>query len=155
MILTSPNYCLAPSAAMKSFLDLTFDCWMVHKPKEWMFRKRAVIISTSAGASNGSAIKVVKDSLFGWGVPSIHTYGLAVQAMNWAMIKEAKKAQIERDMTRLARRLDCDRPPRVGLPTRFVFAMMGRMHAAGWDSSPTEKEYWQARGWLKKARPWR
>ena len=49
-ILTSPNYCLAPSGAMKSFLDLMFDNWMVHRPKEWMFRKRAAILSASAGA---------------------------------------------------------------------------------------------------------
>lgn len=50
-IFTTPNYCLAPSGAMKSFLDLMFDCWMVHRPKEWMFKKRAVVISASAGAS--------------------------------------------------------------------------------------------------------
>ena len=50
-VFTSPNYCMAPSAAMKSLLDLLFDCWMVHRPKEWMFSKRAAIFSASAGAS--------------------------------------------------------------------------------------------------------
>lgn len=68
-IFTYPNYCLAPSAAMKSFLDLMFDFLMVHRPKECMFTKRAVVLSTSAGASCKKAIQPIKDSLFYWGVP--------------------------------------------------------------------------------------
>ncbi len=153
-IFTSPNYCLAPSGAMKSFLDLMFDYWMVHRPKEWMFSKRAVVISTSAGASNNSAIKVVKNSLFGWGVPFVKSYGIAVQAMNWGMVKDEKKIKIEKDMTKLAKKLSCDKKPRVGIKTRFMFRMMGMMHSAGWDSSPVEKQYWEEKGWISGKRPW-
>jgi multimeric flavodoxin WrbA len=155
LIFTSPNYCLAPSGAMKSFLDLMFDCWMVHRPREWMFQKRAVILFTSAGASNGGAMKIVKNSLFGWGVPYIKTYGIAVQAMNWDMVKNKKKAKIEKDMTGIAKKLRCEKAPRVGVKTRLMFRMMGMMHAAGWDSSPAEKQYWAERGWLGKGRPWK
>ena len=153
-IFTSPNYCLAPSGAMKSFLDLMFDYWMVHRPKEWMFSKRAVVISTSAGASNNSAIKVVKNSLFGWGVPFVKSYGIAVQAMNWGMVKDEKKIKIEKDMTKLAKKLSCDKKPRVGIKTRFMFRMMGMMHSAGWDSSPVEKQYREEKGWISGKRPW-
>lgn len=153
-IFTSPNYCLAPSGAMKSFLDLMFDYWMVHRPKEWMFSKRAVVISTSAGASNNSAIKVVKNSLFGWGVPFVKSYGIAVQAMNWGMVKDEKKIKIEKDMTKLAKKLSCDKKPRVGIKTRFMFRMMGMMHSAAWDSSPVEKQYWEEKGWISGKRPW-
>ena len=153
-IFTSPNYCLAPSGAMKSFLDLMFDYWMVHRPKEWMFSKRAVVISTSAGASNNSAIKVVKNSLFGWGVPFVKSSGIAVQAMNWGMVKDEKKIKIEKDMTKLAKKLSCDKKPRVGIKTRFMFRMMGMMHSAGWDSSPVEKQYWEEKGWISGKRPW-
>ena len=154
-IFTSPNYCLAPSAPMKAFLDLMFDCWMVHRPKEWMFTKRAVIISASAGAANGGVIKTIRNSLFGWGVPCIKSYGIAVQAMNWEMVKDKKKAKIHKDMTRLAKRLGRNTTPRVGLKTKIMFHIMGRMHSAGWDSSPVERQYWDERGWLKKERPWK
>lgn len=154
-IITSPNYCLAPSGAMKSFLDLMFNCWMVHRPKEWMFSKRAVIISTSAGATNGGVIKIIKNSLFGWGIPCIKTYGIALQAMNWGMVKDKKKAKIEKDMTKLAKKLRCGTKPFVGIKTRFMFRMMGLMHSAGWDSSPVEKQYWDEKGWLSDKRPWK
>jgi multimeric flavodoxin WrbA len=154
-IFTTPNYCLAPSASMVAFLDLMFDCWMVHRPKEWMFEKRAVIFSTSAGAPNNSVIKTVKNSLSGWGIPFIKSYGIAVQAENWGMVKDEKKAKIEKNISKLAMKLLYDKKPYVGLKTRFMFSMMGKMHKAGWDASPVEKQYWEERGWLNNERPWK
>jgi len=153
-IFTTPNYCLAPSASMVAFLDMMFDCWMVHRPKEWMFEKRAVILSASAGASNGSVIKTIRNSLSGWGIPYIKTYGIAVQAANWGTVKDEKKAKIEKEMEKLAGKLRCNKKPQVGFKIRFMFNMMSKIHKAGWDSSPVEKQYWDERGWLKKERPW-
>jgi multimeric flavodoxin WrbA len=155
LILTSPNYCLAPSGAMKSFLDMMFDYWMVHRPKGWMFQKRAVVLCASAGASCRKAMGPIKDSLFFWGVPYIRTYGLAVQAAGWNNVSPEKKEKIERTLTRLASGLSCDRPPRVGIKTRLIFFVMRSMHSAGKDSSPAERRYWEAHGWLGKDRPWR
>ena len=154
-IFTSPNYCLSPSGAMKSFLDLMFDCWMVHRPKEWMFAKRAVVLSASAGASCKKAIQPIKDSLFYWGVPYIKTYGLAVQAMNWEMVKSQRKAKIEKDINRISAKINRSDSPRVGIKTKVIFNIMKMTHVKGWDSSPVEQEYWRARGWLDKARPWK
>lgn len=155
LIFTTPNYCLAPSGAMKSFLDLFFDIWMVHRPKKWMFKKCAVILSASAGASCKKAIQPIKDSLFYWGVPYIKSYGIAVQAANWGMVNENKKTKIDNDLTRIAKNLNCDKPPRVGINTKFMFRIMRMMHLKGWDSSPVEKEYWEYNGWLGKNRPWK
>jgi len=155
MIFTTPNYCFAPSAPMKSFLDLTFTRWMSHRPRATMFQKRAVVISTAAGMGTGSAIKPVAQSLFFWGVSSINRYGIGVQAMNWEGVKPEKKAKIERDMTKLARKLSVAKKPIVGLKTRFVFGMMANMQKSGWGSSPTERQYWKELGWLDGKRPWR
>lgn len=55
LIFTTPNYCMAPSAAMKTFIDLFFDIWMSHRPKAWMFKKKAVVISTAAGMGANKA----------------------------------------------------------------------------------------------------
>ena len=120
-----------------------------------MFQKRAVVISTAAGAGTDNAIKPVTRTLFFWGVPSIRRYGIGVQAMNWAGVKPEKKAKIERDMTKLARKLSRTKPPMVGLKTRFVFQMMANMQKSGWGSSPTERQYWKELGWLDGKRPWR
>lgn len=140
---------------LKSFFDMTFDIWMAHRPRKSMFSKRAVIVSTSAGSSQKAAMKDVEDALFYMGVPSITKYGIAVQAMNWNGIKASKKEKIDKDTTRLARKLSVIKKPHVGIKSRFIFNMMGMMQKNGWGSSPVEKEYWENNGWLGKERPWK
>ncbi len=155
LVVTTPTYCLHMSAPLKSFFDLTFDLWMAHRPMASMFRKRAVIVSTSAGASTKSALKDVEDALVYMGVPRIMKYGLAVQAMNWEQVSPKKRARIEKDAAALARKLSTPQLPTVGLRTRFLFAMMAMLQRKGWNSSPVETAYWKERGWLDGKKPWK
>ncbi len=155
LIFTSPTYCLRSSAPMKSFIDLTFTYWMVHRPRKSMFTKKALVVSTAAGQGMKSAIKDVKTALFYWGVPSIKSYGVALQAMNWDMVSAKKKGKIQKDTTRIAKRVSKGKKPFVGIKTRFIFKMMAVMQSAGMGSSPVEKEYWEKNGWLGRKRPWR
>lgn len=155
LIVTTPTYCMHVSAPLKSFIDLSFDYWMSHRPRKCMFMKRAVIVSTSAGSSPKSAMKDVEDALFYMGVPSITKYGIAVQAMNWDGIKASKKEKIDKDTTRIAQKMNNVEKPHVGIKTRFVFYMMRMMQKNGWGSSPVEKAYWEQNGWLGSKRPWK
>ena len=88
LILTTPNYCMMPSAPMKAFLDLFFTNWLAHKPYEEMFKKRAVVISTASGAGAGKASKLVASNLLNWGIPEVITYGISVNAINWKMLPD-------------------------------------------------------------------
>ena len=155
LIATTPTYCMHVSAPLKSLIDMMFDDWMVHRPKKYMFSKRAVIVSTSAGASPKSAMKDVEDAFFYMGVPSITKYGIAVQAMNWDGVKESKKNKIDKDTTGIARKLSKNKKLHVGIKTRFVFNMMRMMQKNGWGASPVEKAYWKQNGWLERERPWK
>ncbi len=154
LVVTTPTYCLHMSAPLKSFFDLTFDLWMAHRPMASMFRKKAVIVSTSAGASTKSAMKDVEDALFYMGVPEIMKYGLAVQAMNWQGVSAEKKAKIEKDTAAIARKLSSGKAASVGIKTRFMFMIMGMLQKKGWNSSPVETAYWKERGWLDGQKPW-
>ena len=97
LIFTTPTYCLRASAPMKSFIDLTFNYWMSHRPRKCMFNKKAVVISTAAGSGAKKAVKDVSDALFYWGIPCIVEYGICIQAMNWDGVSEKKKQKIEKD----------------------------------------------------------
>lgn len=154
LVVATPTYCLHMSAPLKAFFDLTFDYWMAHRPMASMFRKRALIVSTSAGASTRSAMKDVEDALFYMGVPKILKYGLAVQAMNWQGVSEQKKAKIEQDARIIARKLSVKKAPAVGIKTRAMFNIMGMLQRKGWNSSPVETEYWKQNGWLDGKKPW-
>lgn len=155
LIFTTPTYCMHASAPMKSFIDLTFTYWMVHRPRKCMFSKRAVVVSTAAGTGMKSAIKDITNTFFYWGVPYIKSYSVAVQAMSWDGVSDKKKAKIEKDTAKLAKKLSSGKKPSVGIKTRFMFKVMGTMQSAGWGSSPVEKEYWEQNGWLGKKRPWK
>lgn len=154
LVVTTPTYCMHMSAPLKAFIDLTFDLWMSHRPMASMFTKRAIIVSTAAGAGTGSAMKDVQDALFYMGVPKIVKYGLAVQAMNWEGVSDKKKAKIDRDVGRIAKRLSATEAPTVGIRTRFMFRMMGMLQKKGWNSSPVETAYWKEKGWLDGKKPW-
>ena len=155
LILTTPNYCMMPSAPMKAFLDLFFTNWLSHKPQESMFRKRAVVISTAAGAGANKAGRLVANNLVNWGIPEVIRYGISVNAMNWNMVPDKKKDKIEKDMKRLADKLSGKTTVKVGIKTRILFWFYGGMQKANWGASPTEKEYWESHGWLNGVKPWR
>lgn len=155
LIFTTPTYCMRASAPMKAFIDLTFTYWMPHRPRACMFTKKAVVISTAAGAGAGSAVKDIATALFYWGVPWVKRYGTAVQAMNWETVAAAKKEKIQKDMAKLAKRIAAKPQARAGIKTKFIFSMMRMMQKSGHGSGAAEREYWQANGWLDKARPWR
>ena len=154
LIFTTPTYCMRASAPMKSFIDLTFTYLMVHKPRKCMFNKKAIVVSTAAGMGTKSAIKDITNTLLYWGVPYIKTYGISIQAMNWAQVPEKRKIQIQSDIYRIARIFSKEQKTRVGIKTKLLFNMMRIMQKAGWGSSPVEKEYWENNGWLAKERPW-
>lgn len=155
LIFTTPTYCMHVSAPMKSFIDLTFTYWMSHRPRKCMFSKKSIVVSTAAGTGMNSAIQDIKTALFYWGIPYVKTYGAAVQAMNWDMVNGKKKDKIQKDAENLAQKISNGKRPSIGIKTRFIFAIMAAMQAAGWGSSQIEKEYWENNGWLGKKRPWK
>jgi len=155
LIFTTPTYCMRASAPMKSFIDLTFTYWMSHRPRECMFSKKAVVISTAAGIGTGSAIKDVTTALSYWGISDIIKYGTSVQAMNWDMISPKKKSAIEKAADKIAKKISKNKKPNVSVKTKFMFGMMRMMQNCGMGSGEKEKEYWQKKGWLSKNRPWK
>ena len=106
LVLTTPNYCMAPSAPMKAFLDLFFQYWISHRPRKSMFSKKAVVISTTAGMGARQAIRPVKRAMAYWGIPCIKTYGLAVQASCWAEVAEEKKEKSGEGYDRSCREIE-------------------------------------------------
>ena len=138
LILATPNYCMMPSAPMKAFLDLFFTNWLSHKPRETMFKKRAVVISTAAGAGADKANKLVANNLFNWGIPEVIRYGISVNAMNWNMVPDKKKDKIEKDMKKLASKLSKKTTVKIGINTRFLVWFYGGMHKGSGGASQSD-----------------
>lgn len=154
LIFTTPTYCMSASSQMKAFIDLTFTYWMSHRPRRSMFSKKAVVISTAAGAGAKKATKLISDTLFYWGVPYVKCYGKAIQAANWDQVKPELKTKIESDMKSLSKKIMTSKV-RVGIKTRFMFSMMRMLQVKNMGSGEEERNYWKENGWLDKKRPWK
>jgi multimeric flavodoxin WrbA len=154
IILASPVYVFHATGSMKDFLDHLGYRWMAHRPEENMFHKQAVCISTAAGMGTKSANKDMADSLFYWGISRIYSCGVPVAATSWEGVNEKKKRKVDKRLDKIAkaikRREGKVRPTVKG---RFMFFAMRLFHKNGWN--PKDKEYWSAKAWLGKARPWK
>ena len=154
IILASPVYVYHASGAMKAFLDHYGYQWMIHRPKDAMFKKQSVCVSTAAGAGTKSTIKDMSDSLFFWGVAKQYKLGLAVAATNWEKISGKKKASIEKKSTAIARKINRrNGKVKPGLKTKAFFCIMRMLQKNGWNEP--DVEYWQEKGWAKNKRQWK
>lgn len=154
LIFTTPTYCMAPSAPMKSFIDLFFQYWIPHRPRKSMFAKTAVVICTTAGIGAAQAIKPVKRALTYWGIPYIKTYGLAVQASGWSQVSDAKKAKAQKDMLHLAEKVKKAGHKKPSFYIRFMFYLMTVCRKKDQVMISSETSYWKENGWLDKKKPW-
>ena len=154
IILASPVYVYHATGQMKALLDHYGYQWMVHRPKEYMFKKQGVCISTAAGAGMKSTNKDMADSLFFWGVGKIYKYGKGVAATNWNQISKKKKKDIDKKITAIAKKIN-KRNGKVkpGFKTKAFFNLMRMLQKKGWNQA--DMDYWNERGWNKKNRPWK
>ena len=154
LILASPVYVYHATGAMKAFLDHYGWRWMVHRPEEKMFSKQAVCISTAAGAGMKSTNRDMADSMFFWGVAKTYQYGVAVMETAWERVSVKKKQSIEKELTRLARKLKAGQGHiKPSMKTKLVFAVMRQMQKHGWNQA--DMNYWRDKGWTEKKRPWK
>lgn len=157
IIVTTPVYVLAESGAVKSFLDHYGYMYLPHRPMEEMFSKVAMVISTTAGAGTGKAIKPVSRSLKFWGVKRIYSCGLNIFAKNWEDMKEEKQNKFENLIIKKADKFLRAVKNRQKLHTtvfvRLMFMFVKKM-ILGYEDSHTDKKYWLQKGWLTgRSRP--
>lgn len=155
LIFTTPTYCLRASAPMKSFIDLTFNYWMSHRPRKCMFSKKAIVVSTAAGSGAKKAVKDIADALLYWGIPCILSYSITVQAMNWNGVNDKRKQKIEKDVKKIANKVLKKKVTRVGVKTKAIFMLMRMMQKGNMGAGETDRAYWEKNGWLDKERPWK
>ena len=152
LIFTSPVYVYHATGSMKALLDHYGWRWIVHRPDERMFSKRAVVIATAAGGGMKSTIRDIKDSLIFWGVPKVYTLGKAVMACSWDEVTDKKRQSLEKKTSKISAKLSKENfKAKASLKGRFFFTAMHFANKHGWNKA--DAEYWKAKGWTEKVRP--
>lgn len=155
IVITSPNYCMMPSAPTKAFLDLFFTNWLSHKPIEEMFSKKAVVISTAAGVGAKNTTKLIANNLINWGIPEVYQFGIVINAANWEEMNNKKKTKVKKATSKIAKKLSKEKKPKVNLNAKIRFLLFRWIQKANFGASPFERKYWEDKGWLGKKRPWK
>ena len=152
IILATPVFVGSCSSAMKAFLDHLAYMWLVHRPKESMFNKVGLILTTAGGSGVKTTTKLLKSNLFYWGVPKIYNYGITTMKMGGNYSDYNKKDVIQKQVKRQANKIKKSLNKRkVGLKTRFFFKLFGMTQKNGWNK--IDSDYWKEQGWLDRKKP--
>lgn len=154
LVFAYPVYALHVPASIKSLLDHLCVHWLVHRPEPKFFQKRAVIITNSVGAPNGSAQKDVKTALNWMGLSQIDTYAMPLMGDIFTdKMSAAHKSAIEKKMRKAAEKVCKAKPSkRMNIKVRMLFSMAKLQHKAVLKSEETpglDNAYYLKHGWIK------
>lgn len=154
LVFTSPVYALRTTAQMKSLLDHLCVHWMVHRPDESMFKKRAVILSNAVGIFNGGAQKDISTSLMWLGVSRIKKLKFALlDGVFWQELSDSRRNKIIRRTKRLAKKYKKIHAVHMGIKVRFLFQVAKNMHKSTAKKEielSADNQYWVVKGWIKE-----
>jgi NAD(P)H-dependent FMN reductase len=154
LVFTSPVYALRTTGQMKALLDHLCVHWMVHRPEEKMFGKRAVILTNAIGVFNGGAQKDIATSLVWLGVSDIKKLGVGLmEGVVWDELSDKRRNIIAGKVRKLAERYKSSPgPARRGIKVSALFALTKKMHqSAARQENPlsADNQHWLDKGWIK------
>jgi len=155
IIFTTPVYVVQTTGAVKAFLDHYGFIFIGHRPRFEMFNKKAFVLSTTAAAGTGAAIKTIVTSLKFWGVNRIYSSGFTMRAVDWNTIKPNRKAKFENRLKKSAQKfykeVASGKKRRPYLFTRMMYSFC-RVMIKGYDETTSlDKRYWIEKDLFKKS----
>lgn len=153
IIIATPVFVMSCSSGLKALLDHLAYMWLVHRPKESMFGKVGLIITSAGGSGVKETVKLIKNNLFYLGISSIYNYGVTTMKMGGNYMdyenKDKIRKQVKNKAAKIKRSLE---NKKVGLKTRFFFRIFGLTQKNGWNK--TDSDYWKNQGWLNGKKPY-
>lgn len=153
LVFASPVYALRTTAQMKSLLDHLCVHWLVHRPDDRMFLKKAVILTNAIGIFNGGAQKDISTSLTWLGVSDISKLGIGLmESVFWNELSDKRRRIITEKTKRLAKKYKNNYAVHKGLKVKLLFAVTKKMHQAVAKKEKklsADNEHWVNKGWIK------
>lgn len=153
LIIDSPTYVLEMTGALKNFFDHLAYMWVSHRPREEMFSKKAIIISSAAGHGTKNVIKSIKKQLFYLGITDVYSYGKNVASAKWDDTSDKIKEKIKEDILKLSKKIN-NKKAKTSLKMKIVFYFMTKMQKSN-NYNPKDRDYWEEKGWLDDNKPWK
>lgn len=152
LVFATPVYALRATGQMKTLLNHLCVHWMVHRPDQRMFRKKAVVLTNAIGVFNGGAQKEIATSLSWLGITQIKKLGVGLlEGVIWEELSDQRRQAIIGKVKRLARRYQNAAPGRMGIKVRGKFAVTKLMHqmiAKKEHPLSADNRHWADQGWI-------
>ena len=149
----TPVFVGSCTSGLKALLDHFAYMWLVHRPRESMFNKIGLIITSAGGSGVKQTVKLLKSNLFYWGIPKIYNYGVTTMKMggNYCDYKDKDKIkkQIHKKANKVKKALINNK---VGFKTKFLYNLFKMTQKNGWNK--IDVDYWKEKGWLDGKRPY-
>lgn len=142
LFIATPVYAMQLSARLKNWLDHC--AYFVHRPRH--FHKRAVIVTTTAGAGTGNVVRYLKQLLPMWGITSVYALPCTLFADHYE-----KTPAIARKIQTLAAKLAEDHQARhFRCPSYYHISLHAMFRALNHHYAPEhyERLYWEQTGLL-------
>lgn len=153
IVFTSPNYVMRTTGQMKALLD-HFAChWMVHRPDEKMFHKKAVVLANAIGPVTSGPRKDIATSLSWLGVSDIKTLGIGLmEGVIWNELSDKRRKTITDKAKKLSMRYKKSYNVRKGIKVSAKFALCKLMHQKFIPKESVlsaDDQHWLDKGWIK------
>lgn len=153
IILATPVFVGSCSGAMKTLLDHFAYMWLVHRPKESMFNKVGLIITSAGGSGVKQTVNLLKLNLFYLGVPTIYNYGVTTMKMGGNYCDYKNKDKIKNEVKKKSKKIKKSLESRkVGFKSKFFFNLFKMTQKNGWNK--VDVDYWKEKGWLDGKKPY-
>jgi multimeric flavodoxin WrbA len=147
IIVASPHYggSSIPGGLKNLFDHLSFLSLPI-APREEMFSQKAFVITTGTGSTG--AIKLIRETLKGWGVNRVYAIGLRMFTDKWDMMPTSKQARFDRVLRRNAQAFRRAKHRRAYISTVFMYYMAKLVIRKYIGENGYPYRYWDKRGWL-------
>lgn len=146
VIFASPVHCFNVSTLMKNFIDLLV--YQMHRPE--FFGKKAVVVTSAAGAGQKDVLKYLRKTASIWGFDVVGQFGTHAGLF----AAEKYQAKLERAADRVASdflaAIDRNRLPEPGLAELINFRVWRSVVRRTETASPYDWAHWQKAGWLEQ-----
>ncbi len=153
LVFAYPVYVLRAPGQVKALLDHLAFQWMVHRPMQEMFSKRALIITQSIGAPNSAAQRDVRTSLHWLGISSVRSLGFRLmEGIVWEELSDKRREKITKKLQSVAEDYADNATGKKNLKHRLLFFMSKKVHENSLKKGirSHDADYWQDRGWIRR-----
>ena len=146
VIFASPVHCFNVSTLMKNFIDLLV--YQMHRPE--FFGKKAVVVTSAAGAGQKGVLKYLRKTASIWGFDVVGQFGTHAGLFKAENYQPKLQRAADKVAGNFVSAIRQNKWPEPGVAELINFRVWRSVVRRSEDASPYDWAHWQKAGWLEQ-----